>query len=519
MSDNNDGQKLINALKENNLNEVEKLLKQDGINVNAKDNEGKTPLWIAAQNGNKEIVRALIAKPDIDVNAKDEEGKTALRYAKNEDIKQLIIKKIEYEIIKEIKKQNPKINTIKSLLNSIEAPMGLYHAALNGHIEIVKIFIEEENTNVNRQDGNGFTALMYATIYQKIDVVKYLLEKGANVNAVDSEGKTALYYASENRNDKIIKLLKEAIEKLKSEGGIKMIELLKNRKEEEEEPIIPEVKKLLEKYGKITTYLEYEDGYKDTPLHIAAEYGYNEIIKLFLKIDEYGNEDKIKYSPPNPNIKNIFLETPLYKCLSSEFWDSRKVETVDLLLKGGADPNIIGINFRLWYVQNPITVKRKECPKGCTNVNWDAIKNDFFGETTEGIRPFFGETALDMAYRNPNIQPIQDRVKIINLLIKSYNVKKKKPWTKKDTITIGKDMGLDKEVNINPYKNEILEEMENQRKAEGGGGKRRTKKRKRKSKHKRKTKSKHKNKRKTKRKRKRTKRKRKRKRTKRNRKK
>lgn len=45
------------------------LLKVEGINVNAKEEDGWTPLHLAAQNGHKEIVDALLAK-EADVNAK-----------------------------------------------------------------------------------------------------------------------------------------------------------------------------------------------------------------------------------------------------------------------------------------------------------------------------------------------------------------------------------------------------------------------------------------------------------------
>jgi ankyrin repeat protein len=49
----------------------------NGTDVNAKDENGYTPLHPAALNGHKEIVELLIAK-GADVNAKDNDGKTPL---------------------------------------------------------------------------------------------------------------------------------------------------------------------------------------------------------------------------------------------------------------------------------------------------------------------------------------------------------------------------------------------------------------------------------------------------------
>jgi ankyrin repeat protein len=50
------------------------------VDVNAKDDNGWTPLHAAAREGHKEIVELLIAN-GADVNAKDEDDRTALDWA------------------------------------------------------------------------------------------------------------------------------------------------------------------------------------------------------------------------------------------------------------------------------------------------------------------------------------------------------------------------------------------------------------------------------------------------------
>ena len=57
--------------------EIVELLIVTGANLNVKDEDGKTTLHFAALNGRKEIVELLIAK-GADANAKDEDGETPL---------------------------------------------------------------------------------------------------------------------------------------------------------------------------------------------------------------------------------------------------------------------------------------------------------------------------------------------------------------------------------------------------------------------------------------------------------
>ena len=45
------------------------LLAKKGIEVNAADTSGATPLYVAAQKGHSKVVQHLLAKKGIDVNA------------------------------------------------------------------------------------------------------------------------------------------------------------------------------------------------------------------------------------------------------------------------------------------------------------------------------------------------------------------------------------------------------------------------------------------------------------------
>ena len=51
------------------------------INVNAIDENGRTPLFLAAWNGNAEIAKELMHTADVDLNKSDYEGWTPLQAA------------------------------------------------------------------------------------------------------------------------------------------------------------------------------------------------------------------------------------------------------------------------------------------------------------------------------------------------------------------------------------------------------------------------------------------------------
>lgn len=60
---------------------------------------------------------------------------------------------------------------------------------------------------IDSQDEDGLTPLMYATLDGQHEVVELLIQKGAYLNQIDGEGETALHYATKYGQSKITELL------------------------------------------------------------------------------------------------------------------------------------------------------------------------------------------------------------------------------------------------------------------------------------------------------------------------
>jgi ankyrin repeat protein len=71
---------LFRATREGNTDMVRSLLSAPGVDVNATDERGSTPLLEAARFGHDNICRMLIAA-GAKLNARDRDGKTALQLA------------------------------------------------------------------------------------------------------------------------------------------------------------------------------------------------------------------------------------------------------------------------------------------------------------------------------------------------------------------------------------------------------------------------------------------------------
>lgn len=132
---------------------VRRLLQEEHMQIDFRDDEDRTPLSFAAQFGHYEVIRLLLDK-GVDPNLKDERGRIPLSIAAGWDRNRL-----------------------------------------------------EEHLDINSGDYHERTSLSYAAQFGHYEVICLLLDKGANPDLSDEQGRTPLSIAAGEGKKRVFELL------------------------------------------------------------------------------------------------------------------------------------------------------------------------------------------------------------------------------------------------------------------------------------------------------------------------
>jgi ankyrin repeat protein len=179
----------------------------------------------AAKNGELETVtRLLDERPDININFKDDYGRSSLMEASSNG---------HFDIVKLLLDRGATIDDKDNAgFNS------LMLASQRGHLAIVELLLDH-GANINFTCNIRMTALMRASYVRHLATVKLLLDRGANIEAKDRYGDTSLHYAckSGQSNMPVIKLLLSygADPNIKNNDGKKPIDVFGGTPEEKKQ--------------------------------------------------------------------------------------------------------------------------------------------------------------------------------------------------------------------------------------------------------------------------------------------
>jgi len=98
-----------------------------------------------------------------------------------------------------------------------------FYIACDGHIEIVRLLLNDKRVDINKANKYGRTPFYFACCYGKTEIMKYMLESGRemDINKADNDGNTGLDKAKEKGNIDIVKLI-ESFERNPNETRTKL---------------------------------------------------------------------------------------------------------------------------------------------------------------------------------------------------------------------------------------------------------------------------------------------------------
>ncbi|XP_033217235.1 ankyrin-1-like [Belonocnema kinseyi] len=149
------------AVKNGQIWIAEELLKR-GANPNGIDIRGRTPLHTSVLSNFTEVV-AFFIKYKVDLEARDEDGKTALHLAADG----------REHIVKLLLDAGANINS-----TSRNESRPLHFAAERGHVKVVELLLDYD-ADINVKNRNNETPLDLVVYWQKTEVATVLLENGA----------------------------------------------------------------------------------------------------------------------------------------------------------------------------------------------------------------------------------------------------------------------------------------------------------------------------------------------------
>lgn len=221
----NKGKTLLHAAVENGNSELIILyLISKGADVNIRDNEGRSPLHYAANNGMNAICEELI-NSGAEVNAKDMNGSTALHLAALQKESKVVMSLLKggakdsrnnsnmmaLDIAAE-KGDEYSVNYLVKLDKSEIRLFSLHHAVEGGNLNVIEDLIKKDKRLVKYYNDFGSPLHLAAKLGKK-EICELLIKEGASTiieaRTKPYDGCIALHFAAMNGYKEICELLIE----------------------------------------------------------------------------------------------------------------------------------------------------------------------------------------------------------------------------------------------------------------------------------------------------------------------
>ncbi|KAJ5982561.1 hypothetical protein N7451_012661 [Penicillium sp. IBT 35674x] len=172
------------------------------------DDDGNTPLGLAARCGDLPLVKLLLKWPVPMINAPNFHGVTPL--AQGQPLEATELSFTDYfKLPATLLQQDDILADSRNIYG--ETPLAL--AAERGHCDVVKLLVKPSDVEIDSSDREGCTPLARAAAMGHADIVHILINHSAvNVNSKDCDGYTWLAWAARRGHCAVTRVLMGHVE-------------------------------------------------------------------------------------------------------------------------------------------------------------------------------------------------------------------------------------------------------------------------------------------------------------------
>ena len=201
--------------------DIARILIENGANVNLMTNNGVTPLHLAASIGSKEIIKLLL-DAGADINATDNAGQSVMIYAIRSGKTDTVRLLKEYGADDTLSDDNGRTAidyvNITGMAQLVDDVMDvnkrdsygntpLHQSCYNGHSEMVKRMLQQEDIEVDAINDKGETPLYIAIREDNLYIAELLLNAGADPNRICKDGDFLIHIAARHGKAHIVGML------------------------------------------------------------------------------------------------------------------------------------------------------------------------------------------------------------------------------------------------------------------------------------------------------------------------
>lgn len=156
----------------------------------------------------------------------------------------------------------------------------IHFIAENGNTDLANYLFEKTGYKyLDAQTSSGETPAIFAANKGKVEMIRYLAEKGADFNIGNCNGYTPLHFAAQNNDDEMVEALVRAgavIDAITKKIGLTTLHIIAERNNARILNLLISLSNELE----LGLDLSVKSEFLETPAHFAAENGHVEILKI-----------------------------------------------------------------------------------------------------------------------------------------------------------------------------------------------------------------------------------------------